>query len=142
MTIEAVTEKLGKMAVKVFEKNPRRFYIEIKPDNVATCAKAMFRDLNMRFATATGIDTPAGFEILYHFSDDKSGKIFTLKTLISKNSPEIDSVTPVMRGAEWIEREMYEMLGINFRNHPNLKRLLLSDDWPGGKYPLRQEPSS
>jgi NADH-quinone oxidoreductase subunit C len=56
--------------------------------------------------------------------------------------PEIDSITPIFPGAEWIEREMWEMLGINFSGHPNLKRLLLADDWPEGKYPLRQDYES
>ena len=41
--------------------------------------------------------------------------------------------------AEWIEREIWEMLGINFKGHPNLKRLLLAEDWPEDKYPLRNK---
>jgi NADH:ubiquinone oxidoreductase subunit C len=45
----------------------------------------------------------------------------------------------VMYAAEWIEREMWELLGIRFRNHPDLRHLLLSDDWPEGKYPLRRD---
>jgi NADH-quinone oxidoreductase subunit C len=56
-----------------------------------------------------------------------------------KDNPEVDSITPLFPGAEWIEREMWEMLGIKFKGHPNLKRLLLSDDWPEGKYPLRHK---
>ncbi|MDI6641206.1 MAG: NADH-quinone oxidoreductase subunit C [Elusimicrobiota bacterium] len=48
-------------------------------------------------------------------------------------------MTPIIKGAEWIEREIWEMLGINFKNHPNLKRLLLATDFPEGIYPLRQK---
>ena len=45
-------------------------------------------------------------------------------------------------GAEWIEREMHDLYGINFKNHPRLERLILADDWPEGNYPLRKEKQS
>ena len=139
MTIEEIKQKLGEKVIGIYEKNKQRYYIDIHPNNIVECARIMFKEIGARFATATGIDTPKGFEVLYHFSYDKSGKFFTLRVLIvSKKNPEIDSITPVTKAAEWIEREIYEMLGIKFRNHPNLKRLLLSDDFPQGKYPLRQ----
>jgi len=142
MIAEIVKEKLGKRAVKIFKKNAQRCYIDVAPDTIVETARILFRDLGCRFATASGIDTPAGFEILYHFSDDKTGKIFTLRTLITgKADPEIDSITPVICNAEWIEREIFELLGVKFRNHPNLKRLLLGPDWPRDKYPLRQGSS-
>ena len=48
-------------------------------------------------------------------------------------------ITPLIPGAEWIEREMHDILGITFRNHPNMRRLILSDDWPEGVYPLRKD---
>ena len=103
-------------------------------------AKFLFKELSFRFSTASGIDTPLGIEILYHFSDDKSGKIITLRTLIKdKKEPKIQSITPIIKGAEWIEREIWELLGVNFIGHPNLKHLLLIDDWPEGKFPLRKE---
>ncbi|MDH5174469.1 MAG: NADH-quinone oxidoreductase subunit C, partial [Elusimicrobiota bacterium] len=99
----------------------------------------LVREMGGRLATATGIDTRKNIEILYHFSFDSSGTIISLRTLIDKKNPEIESVTPIIKGAEWIEREMHELLGVNFRNHPNLKRLLLPEDWPERKYPLRRE---
>ncbi|MDI6606200.1 MAG: NADH-quinone oxidoreductase subunit C, partial [Candidatus Omnitrophota bacterium] len=80
-----------------------------------------------------------GLEILYHFSMDKSGVIYSARVLIEdKKSPKIDSIAPLFPGAEWIEREIWELLGINFIGHPNLTHLLLIDDWPEGKYPLRK----
>jgi NADH:ubiquinone oxidoreductase subunit C len=140
--VEEVKETLENKVLKFFKKNDCRYYIDIHPKDIVESAGIMFHDLQCRFAIATGIDTPQGFEILYHFSHDKTGKMFTLRVLIQgKSYPEIDSITPVIRGAEWIEREIYEMLGIKFRNHPNLKRLLLADDWPEGIYPLRQKSS-
>jgi len=73
---------------------------------------------------------------------DKLNKILTVKVPVPKERCEIESIAPIIAGANWIEREIAELLGVNFLNHPNPKRLLLAEDWPEGKYPLRQEPRS
>ena len=100
----------------------------------------LFKELGLRFSIASGIDTPKGFEILYHFSYDQTGEIFSLCVLIeNKEKRAIASLAPLFPGAEWVEREMWELLGIDFTGHPNLKRLLLAEDWPEGDYPLRQK---
>ena len=66
--------------------------------------------------------------------------MITLKTLIKdKENPRIKSIAHIIKGAEWIEMEMWELLGIRFDGHPDLRRLLLADDFPKGVYPLRQE---
>jgi len=137
--LEKIKERFSKVIVSLEEKTKNRIYIEISPDCIFEIAN-FFKELNFRFAIASGVDTPSGIEILYHFSDDKSGKIITLRTLIKdKKDPKIQSITPIIKGAEWIEREIWELLGVNFVGHPNLKHLLLKDDWPEGKYPLRKE---
>jgi len=134
-----IKDKFSKKALKVFEKSPRRIYIDFDSKDIPEVVNFLFRDLGGRLATASGIDTRKNIEILYHFSFDSSGTIISLRTLIDRKNPEIESVTPLIKGAEWIEREIHELLGVNFRNHPNLKRLLLSEDWPQRKYPLRRE---
>jgi NADH-quinone oxidoreductase subunit C len=62
--------------------------------------------------------------------------------IADKKNPRIDSITPLFPGADWIEREMWEMLGIEFTGHPDMKKLLLCDDWPQGNYPLRRTNES
>lgn len=137
--IQKVKEKLGDKVLEFFKKNDRRYYIEVKPDDIVDSAKVLFEDLGFRFVTATGIDCEKHFEILYHFSYDKTGEIVTLRVKLDKERPQVDSLTKIFVAAEWIEREIWELLGINFNSHPNLKHLLLSDDWPEGKYPLREK---
>ena len=137
---EIVQERLNGKIISWQMPNSRRYYLTVKKEDIVTVARVLFEDLSLRFCIASGVDTPEGIEILYHFSDDKSGIIFSVRTLIEdKNSPEIDSLVQLFSAAEWIEREMWEMLGINFRGHPNLKRLLLAEDWPEGEHPLRQK---
>jgi NADH:ubiquinone oxidoreductase subunit C len=140
---EQLRERLGQSIIEWQEKSSRRIYFSVRKEDVFKAVEFLFKELGLRFSIASGVDTPAGFQILYHFSYDKTGEIFSLEAMIEDRAhPEIDSITPIFPGAEWIEREMWEMLGINFSGHPNLKRLLLADDWPEGKYPLRQDYES
>lgn len=137
---EQIREKLGNKIINWYEHSARRIYLSIQPKDLKETARILFKELAFRFSTASGTDTPAGIEILYHFSFDRSGEIFSLRVLIEdKKKPEIDSLTSVFVAAEWIEREIWELLGVNFIGHPNLKHLLLIDDWPEGKYPLRHD---
>jgi len=66
----------------------------------------------------------------------------TVKVPVPKENCELESIASLISGANWIEREIAELLGVNFLNHPDPGRLLLAEDWPEGKYPLRQEPRS
>lgn len=134
-----IKDKLSKKVLRVYEKTPRRAYIDLKPEDIPTAANFIFKDLKARFVTASGVDTPQHIEILYHFAFDKLGRIISLRTRLDRKNPEIESLTSIIRGAKWIEREIHELLGVNFRNHPNLKRLLLAEDWPENKYPLRRD---
>jgi Ni,Fe-hydrogenase III component G len=135
-----IKEGLEGKILKFEERSARRIYIDFKPTDIPEAVRFIFEGLGCRFAIATGIDTPAGIEILYHFSHDLTGKMVSLRTVIEdKKNPQIQSIATMFSGAEWIEREIWEMLGVKFIGHPNLKRLLLIDDWPEGKYPLRHE---
>ncbi|MCM8781512.1 MAG: NADH-quinone oxidoreductase subunit C [Candidatus Omnitrophica bacterium] len=140
---DEIKTRLGNKIIDWYQHSSRRFYISIKSQDIREAARILFKELNLRFSIVTGQDTSKGLEILYHFSFDKTGQIFSLRVLIEdKRKPEIDSIATIFPAAEWIEREIWEMLGINFKGHPNLKRLLLSEEWPEGKYPLRHEDES
>ena len=102
-------------------------------------ATHIFKDLGARFNIASGVDLRHHMEILYHFTIEEINLLISLRVKISKEKLEIDSLAPIFKGADWIEREMHELLGINFKGHPNLQRLLLSEDWPEGVYPLRRD---
>ncbi|MFH1801040.1 MAG: NADH-quinone oxidoreductase subunit C [Candidatus Omnitrophota bacterium] len=125
--------------VDIFEKSPKRVYVEIRPGALVKIATHIFKGLKARFNIATGTDLRHSMEILYHFTLDDINLVVSLRVKLTKPDLEVDSLTPVFKGADWIEREIHELLGIRFKNHPNLKRLLLSEEWPEGVYPLRQD---
>jgi len=135
-----IKEKIKDKVIDWYQHSSRRIYFSVEPQDIRGLACLFFQDLGLRFSTVTGQDTPRGLELLYHFSFDKTGEIISARVLIKdKKKPEIDSLSPLFPAAEWIEREIWEMLGINFIGHPNLKRLLLADEWPEGQHPLRHE---
>ena len=77
------------------------------------------------------------FEINYHLvSLDRKGRI-RLKVKLAGNDPVVHSVIPVWPGANWHERENFDLFGIQFEGHPDLRRILMPDDWEG--HPLRKD---
>ncbi len=137
--LSQIRDALGERLLRVDAKSAKRVFIEVSPDDVPEASGFLLKDLQARFQIATGVDTPIGIEVLYHWALDRMGCLITLRTRLSRQNPEIESIAPLCPAAEWIEREMWELLGIRFRNHPDLRHLLLSDDWPEGKYPLRRD---
>lgn len=94
----------------------------------------------IRLSGITAVDMhPAEprFEVIYHLHSLERNQRLRLKCLLSGANHEIDSATGVWRAANWYEREVYDMFGITFRNHPNLTRILMPIDWEG--YPLRKD---
>jgi NADH-quinone oxidoreductase subunit C len=121
-------------------RTDKRVFLPCEAEHVYEICRFLFQDLGLRFVISTGIDAEDCFEVLHHFSHDASGCLVTVKAFVRERAtPELDSITPLIPGAEWIEREMHDLLGIRFRNHPHLRRLILADDWPEGVYPLRKE---
>ena len=137
--MKELQEKFGERLVSIYEHTPNRIYIEVNREDLQRVVHYLFRERDMRFITASGIDGRSNMEILYHFSEDKSGRIFSVRVKIPKDDLKISSLVSIIKGTEFIEREIHEMLGIDFVGHPNLKRLLLSEDWPEGIYPLRRD---
>jgi membrane-bound hydrogenase subunit alpha len=117
-----------------------RIFLLCEAENAYSVNQFLFEDVPLRFVIATGIDSDDCFEVLYHFAYDQLGFVITLKAFIrDRENPAIESIAPFLPAAEWIEREIHDLLGIDFKNHPDMRRLILSDDWPEGVYPLRKK---
>ncbi len=83
------------------------------------------------------VDYSPDFELNYIFSNYKNADILIVKVNITEKDFKIDSITDVFSSANWEEREAYDLFGIQFNGHPDLRRILLPEDWPG--HPLRKD---
>ena len=137
--VQGIKSKFGDAILEVFEKTPRRTYITVDPARLPDVAEYVYKDLGARFQIASGMHMVHGFEILYHFALDASDRVLNLRVILDLEKPSIESCAKRVPATEWIEREMHELLGIEFRNHPDMRHLLLTDDWPEGDYPLRRD---
>jgi len=135
----SIQASLGDRILALEASSSRRAFVQVAPRDVALVSRLMFETLGARLQTATGIDTPTSVELLYHWALDRLGYVITIRIHLHREHPAIDSIAPLYPAAEWIEREIWELLGVEFRAHPDLRHLLLGDDWPEGKYPLRRD---
>jgi NADH-quinone oxidoreductase subunit C len=117
--------------------------LEVPVENLMDVARALKEDPQTYFdllILLTGIDrmpeTPR-FEVVYHFRSLKHRTLLVVKTRVGEDSPEIPSLSGIWRTADWYEREAYDLLGIVFQGHPDLRRILMPEDWDG--YPLRKD---
>lgn len=96
-------------------------------------------DLDFQFLNAvTAVDYVEFFELIYHLTSLRRNASCTVKTrLYSREDPSASSVIDLWRGAELQEREIYDLMGITFQGHPNMKRILLWEGFPG--HPLRKD---
>lgn len=143
MNSEELRNKLSEIKdklTKIEEPIDNRIYLYCESENSYAVNKFLFEEVPLRFVIATGIDSDDCFEIIYHYSYDETGCVINLKAFIrDRENPQVESIATFLPAAEWIEREMHDLLGIEFKNHPDMRRLILADDWPEGVYPLRKE---
>lgn len=83
-------------------------------------------------------DQPERFEVVYEFYSIRRRARIRVKARVPEDECVVDSMTDIWKGADFMEREVFDMMGIRFRNHPNLVRILMPDDFPEG-YPLRKD---
>ena len=114
---------------------------QIKPEDLLGIAAALRDDANLRFdmlCNLHGVDTTERFEVVYSIASTINKTRLDFKFSLPYENAEVESVQEIWPGANWHEREMWELYGINVKNHDNLTRFLLPDDWDQG-YPLRKD---
>ncbi|WP_428898550.1 NADH-quinone oxidoreductase subunit C [Parelusimicrobium proximum] len=124
-------------------KKPRRVYCNVAGDNpgndIFDIVKILKESLDITYlCTITGIDTGEGkIDVLYHFSDDKTGILLTITLTLPMENLKLKSITPVIPGAIWYEKELIDMLGIEMIDMPEREgRYPLQDDFPTDQHPL------
>ena len=134
---ERLVEELPEVSLEYLEgKDPA---ISVNAADLLEVARHLKEKERYDYLSAvTGVDYPDRFEVVYHLYSMKVGKrALILKVWASKEEPELRSVTPIWPGANFQEREVYDLMGIRFAGHPDLKRILLWEGYEG--HPLRKD---
>jgi len=142
MTNEQLKIKLSEMVASInFEEGGQWLNINIDPKDWLPFAKSLRNDpeLNVDYLFClTCIDWKTHLTMVYHVESTQYRHTFVVKSKLDRNNPEIETVSHIWRTAEFHEREVYELFGVTFLNHPDLRLLILPDGWEG-KFPLRKD---
>jgi len=137
--IEDLKKALGNKILDINQPRKDRIYLRVSPDDAKKVVEYLFFDYKCKFSTASGMDVREGIEIIYHLAREDKNMVINVKSLLPYPNPSMESIAKRIPALNWIEREMHEMLGVEFKGHPDMRRLLLADSFPEGKYPLRKD---
>lgn len=112
----------------------------VRASDLFCVCKFLKEDPEARFdyiMSFTAVDWPDRFDMVYHLYSISLKHYVTIKVKLDRETPVVASVSPIWKAANWQEREVYDMFGIDFQGHPDLTRILLEPHWEG--YPLRKD---
>lgn len=141
-TVEQVKSKISEAfpaAVKFESKaKPRRLFMTADKESLFNLCKFMKDQLGFDHCSMVGgVDRCDRMQVVYHISSFSNNITAEIVVDIPRDNPEIDAITPLWGGANWHEREAYDMFGIIFKGHPKLERLLLPADYTF--FPMRKD---
>ena len=147
MNFEALLEHikgcLGGEAILSIDENCTPGAIVLAPEKLLEHMEVLHADEQLYFdqlSCVTGIDNgpeTGTMEVIYQLYSIAYNHHLTVKVQLNRDQPLVPSLTPIWKTADWHEREAYDLLGIHFENHPDLRRILLPADWEG--HPLRKD---
>jgi len=139
---EKVKERFGETVLDYHDFR-NQATLTVDPEGVFEIMKFLRDESGFEYLVdVTSVDyedtKPLGrFAVVYHLCRMATGKRLRLKAFLPAEDPVVDSVTSLWKAADWAEREVYDLMGITFRNHPDLRRIMLPDSFED--HPLRKE---
>ena len=141
---EIIQNLANKFGERIAESSPELLepFIVVKPSDIPEVMAYLKNEpvLSMDFLNLiSGVDWDKEnrMEIVYHLSSIKHHHQIVVRAVLSRENPSVPTVSNLWGTANWHERETYDLMGINFEGHPDLRRILLPDDWIG--HPLRKD---
>lgn len=139
--INSLTEKFPNEILESNVESEIRISSYVDKDAIVNVCKHLLDDLEFNHLSCEcGVDYPDRneIEVVYHIASYVHPVVLTLKAKLNRDAPEIESIVSVYWNANWYERETYELYGVKYKNHPDLKALLLPEDMVG-EWPLRKD---
>ncbi|UCD91966.1 MAG: NADH-quinone oxidoreductase subunit C [Methanobacteriota archaeon] len=135
---QAVKEKFKDLVSNVSFPRDRVVRLYVPRESILPFCKFLRDELSCEhLSLVTAVDWPENFECVYHITSYLEEYMVELHVKIPKDDPKVDSLSPVWKGADFAEWEAYDMMGITFVGHPDLRRILLPEDYL--YYPLRKD---
>lgn len=119
-----------------------RLFVFVDPQSVREICRHVFRQLDARYVISIGADDrphSGNFLVAHNFAFDDDHLLSSILTRVPPETPSFDSITEDVPAANWAEREIHDLFGLEPRGHRYLKRLVLPDGWPEGVHPLRKD---
>ena len=143
MTTEEVLQALQKnfpdVSFELVETKPESA-VRVPAERIVDIAAYLKETPELSFDSLmclSGVDRQGSFEVVYHIHSMAHNHRTVLKVSLPSEKPQVPTVSHIWRTAEWHEREAYDLVGVEFLNHPDPRRILLPDDWEG--HPLRKD---
>ena len=133
-------EKLIPGALEAVVEGPGDPFGVLKAESVLPVFRHLRADREMQFdycVSVSGVDDRKDLWVVWHLASVPREHRVTFKLRVDRQNPVAPSVTSIWKGADWHERETYDLVGIRFEGHPDLRRILLPEDWAG--HPLRKD---
>jgi Ni,Fe-hydrogenase III large subunit/NADH:ubiquinone oxidoreductase subunit C len=136
--LTTLNNRLGQTMLQTPATQLGEVAVQVNPGIHRAALKILLeKDETAGISAITGVDLGETIEIMYHIRTH--GIILTIRTQVPKEDPRIRTVTDILSGANFHEKEVADLFGVTFEGHPNPGRLILSEDWPRGLFPLRKD---
>jgi NADH-quinone oxidoreductase subunit C len=130
MTLAALQSQFGD-EIQSAEEMGRELRLRVGPATLVALASAC-KALGFTYpADITAVDTGTELRVIYRLISLTTGQQLVISVSAPRSGARLPSLTSVYHGAEWTEREVYDLFGVRFEGHPDLRRILLTDDWEG-----------
>ena len=136
--LTALSNKLGEKILQIQTPQPRKVFVRVNAGVHRDALRVLLdKDESAGISAITGVDLGEKIELMYHIRTH--GTIVTIRTEVSREDARIKSITDLIPGAIFHEREVTDLFGVIFEGYPSPKRLILSENWPKNLFPLRKD---
>ena len=136
---ERVKERFPDKVLEISDRKPDPFAV-VAPDAIVPIGRFLCGDPETAMDclnNQTGVDYKDRIEVVYHLFSYEHRHGCVLKVKLPRDNPTVATVEGIWRAANWMEREIFDLLGVTFEGHSDLRRILMPEDWPG--HPLRKD---
>ena len=136
---QRLQQRFGDRILEISDRKPDPFCV-VDPNAIVEIATALRDNPEMAMdclSNESGVDYRDRIEVVYHFFSYRFRHGAVLKVKLPRENPKVHTLEDVWKSANWMEREVFDLLGVVFEGHSDLRRILMPEDWPG--HPLRKD---